>query len=337
MGWVGEEMSRHQKCHILRQAIILTILSTSCWAQTVPQTPVYFPKPNSVVFALPHVSVILNDLPLRQLKAMRLEVDGKPVPDEAISGCRICAGDKPAVLTAKAEWTVTDGTHHLVITGNDDLDNSFRYELRYVLDSSPPALGGLTGEIALPNAHVAVTTSLRWGIVQFHRGLRHQLWLGMTGGTALPLEVAGKVHFADGRWRDGGVSWKLAWMRSNRWGLSIGQQEGDGFAVFGVRTQPNYFSLAVGFGTSNLPSAWLSASYSLSHFTRTIKPSSRNNDFLAVLDLVRLQLEVDNRGHINFGATLSHPYGWRIGIHRVGIGRAKSAWLWQVSLSVGLR
>ncbi len=335
-------MSRHRWGRIVGCAVILKAMPLIGWAQTerlqtALPTPVHFPKPKGAVFSLPHVSIILNDLPLRQLKAMRLEVDGKPVPDEAISGCRICAGDKPAVLTAKAVWTVTDGAHQLVITGNDEQGNPFHYKLRYVLDSSTPALGGLTGEITLPNAHVAFTPSVRWGIGQSHRGQRHRLWLGITGGTVLPLEVAGDIRFADGRWRNGGASWKLAWMPSNRWGFSIGQQDGDGFAVFGFRTQPNYFSVAVGFGTSDLPSAWLSGSYSLSHFTQRIKSSPRYGDFLAVLDLVRLQWEVDNKGHVNFGANLCHPYGWRIGVHRMGIGRAKSAWLWQVSLSVRLR
>lgn len=338
-------MSQNRCGHVLCQAIILTILPFPSWAQreqsqTTLPTPVHFPKPGGTVFALPHVSVILNALPPRQIKAMRLEVDGKPIPNEAISGCPICAGDKPVVLTAKAAWTMTDGAHQLVIIGNDGQGNSFRYELRYAVDSSTPSLSGLTGEIALPNAYVAVTPSVRWGIGQFLRGPRHHLWLGMTGGTLLPLEVAGNVRFVDGRWRDGGASWKLAWVHSNRWGLSIGQQDGNGFAVFGVRTQPNHFSIAIGFGKGDLPSAWLSVSYSLSHFTRQIKRSSRDDDlgdFLAVLDLVRLQMEADSKGHVNFGAMLCHPYGWRIGVHRMSIGRAKSAWLWQVSYSASLR
>ncbi|MCL6624368.1 MAG: hypothetical protein K6T17_07110, partial [Fimbriimonadales bacterium] len=58
------------------------------------------------------------------------------------------------------------------------------------------------------------------------------------------------------------------------------------------------------------------------------------SDLIAVLDLVRLNVEVDERGRFYFGAGIYHPYGWRAVLQQVRIGGG-SRWVFLVSYSVG--
>lgn len=285
---------------------------------------VHYPKPDGVVFALPHVSVILKALTPSQRKRLRLVVDDRAVPNDAVAGCRICAGDKPAVIAAKARWTVTDGVHRLQASFGDSA-----VAFRYTLDSSVPSLSGLSGTIALPDAHAAVAQSVRVGVSRFSRSPRHRVWLSLTGGRWLPVELAIERTLN----RDGAFAWKVAFIRSQRWGVSVGQRDGDAFIALGYRSQPNDWNVTVGGGEGTLPPVWVGVSYSLSHLTRRWRFSERWRDVIAVLDLVRVQAEVDNRGRLNLGAWLCHPYGWRIGVHRVSAGIGGSGWVGQVSFS----
>jgi hypothetical protein len=133
------------------------------------------------------------------------------------------------------------------------------------------------------------------------------------------------------------VVWKFAPLQHRHWGVSVGQWDGDAFAAIGYRAQPSYFVVSIGIGRGDLPSAWLSFSYSLSHLTPRPKFSERARDFFAVLDLVRLQAEVDSRGRGRFGALLCHPYGWRVGIFRNRQLDGQTAWVGQLSFSQAWR
>jgi hypothetical protein len=241
------------------------------------------------------------------------------------------------VLVAKAPWTIYDGEHHVVIVVKDSKGNEYRSELRYVMDSSVPSLSGLTGGITFPNADVASARSLRLGA--FHQGRSDDFgaWLGVTSSRRVgTLEVVGNALFPRGERRDLDASWKLnltARSRS-RFGFSVGQREGDAFAVLSYRTQPNYFNVSLGVGASDLPSAWLGVSYGLGDFTPRLKHSKRLDNFIALVDLVRLHGEVDNKGKVNLGATFSHPYGIRGGLYRVRSGLPDASWQLQVSYSI---
>jgi hypothetical protein len=311
-------------------ACFLAIVTAVGTGATQSHPLVHYPKNDGVVFALPHVSIILNALTPRQRKGLRLSVDGQRVPDEAIAGCPICAGDRPTVIAAKARWTITDGVHRLVATVNgDELPM-----LRYTLDSTTPSLSGLTGMVDLPDAFVAIAPTVRMGAMALSRSPRYRFWLGVTGGKRLPSEIA-ILHSL--RPHETSVVWKFAPLRHRHWGVSVGQWDGDAFAAIGYRTQPSYFVVSIGVGRGDLPSAWLSFSYSLSHLTTRLKFSERARDFFAVLDLVRLQAEVDSRGRWRFGALLCHPYGWRVGIFRSHQLNGQTAWGGQFSFSQAWR
>ncbi|MCS7263829.1 MAG: hypothetical protein NZ805_03235 [Armatimonadetes bacterium] len=286
---------------------------------------VHYPKPEGVVFGLPHVSIILKSLSHQQRKSLTLAIDGRAISDNAFSICRICAGDKPTVIAAKAKWTITDGIHRLQAKVNGEIVDDFRY----IVDTSVPSLMGLSGTIAFPDAHVAIVKSWRIGLSQFSRSKHNQVWFSLTGGKSLPFEIAIEQTL-DG---DDAFSWKMSIVRSNHLGLSIGQRNGDKFAVLGYRTQPNYLSLSVGLGEGSMPSSWLGLSYSLSHLTQKLKPSEGLKDFFAVLDLVRFQFEMDNKRRLNFGAWLCHPYGWRVGIHQVKVRDRERVWVGLISFS----
>jgi len=291
---------------------------------------IHYPKADGVIFALPHVSIILNSLTPRQRKGLRLSVDGQPIPEEAIAGCRICAGDRPTVIAAKARWTINDGVHHLVATVN----GSELPMLRYTLDSTTPSLLGLTGAVDLPDAFVAIAPTVRFGGMAFSRSPHHRFWLGVTGGERLPLEVALLQSL---RPRKTSVAWKFSPLRHRHWGVSVGQWDGNAFAAIGYRTKPSYFVVSIGMGRGDLPSAWLSFSYSLSHLTPRLKRSEGASDFFAVLDLVRLQAEVDKKGQLSFGALLCHPYGWRVGIFCTRQRDGRRVWVGQFSVSKAWR
>jgi hypothetical protein len=311
-------------------ACFLAIVTAVGTGATQSHLIVHYPKNDGVVFALPHVSIILNALTPRQRKGLRLSVDGQRVPDEAIAGCPICAGDRPTVIAAKARWTITDGVHHLVaMTNGDELPM-----LRYTLDCTTPSLSGLTGMVDLPDAFVAIAPTVRMGAMALSRSPRYRFWLGVTGGERLPSEIA-ILHSL--RPHETSVVWKFAPLRHRHWGVSVGQWDGDAFAAIGYRTQPSYFIVSVGMGRGDLPSAWLSFSYSLSHLTPRLKFSERARDFFAVLDLVRLQVEVDSRGRWRFGALLCHPYGWRVGIFHSHQLNGQTAWVGQFSFSQAWR
>lgn len=292
---------------------------------------IHYPKADGVIFALPHVSVILNTLTPSQRKRLRLSVDGQRIPDEAIAGCRICAGDRPTVIAAKARWTITEGLHHLRATVNGEEPTM----LRYILDSTTPSLIGLTGAVDLPDAFIAIVPTVRFGAMEFSRSPRHRFWLGITGGKALPLEIALLQSF---RPRATSVAWKVSPLRHRHWSVSVGQWDsGNEFAAIGYRMQPSYFVVSIGVGRGNLPSAWGSFSYSLSHLTPSLKFSERASDFFAVLDLVRLQAVVDKKGRLSFGALLCHPYGWWVGIFRSRQFDGRMAWVGQFSFSQAWR
>ncbi len=283
---------------------------------------VHYPKPNGVVFALPHVSLIL-EAPFPHHRTVY--VDGKPVPEDAISGCRICAGSRPAVLAAKTRWTVKDGAHQLEVLSPE---GGRLTAFRYTVDTTTPSLNGITGTLAFPDAQGAFVPSLRVGGIFASRTPKGQVWLALTGGRSFPLEVAMKRALNS---RKSEVIWKGTWRLSPHWSLSVGQHDGDAFFAFGYHTQPNYLSLTLGGGKDKFPSVWLGISYSLSHLTAQLRPPTKAQDFFAVLDLIRLQVEVDSNGRVNFGGVLCHPYGWRIGISHL---QTQRAWIGQVSLSL---
>jgi len=292
---------------------------------------IHYPKADGVIFALPHVSIILNSLMPRQRKGLRLRVDGQPIPDGAIAGCRICAGDRPTVIATKARWTINDGVHRLVATVN----GSELPMLRYTLDSTTSSLIGLTGAVDLPDAFVAIAPTVRFGGMAFSRSPHHRFWLGVTGGEGLPLEV---TLLQSLRPRKTSVAWKVAPLRHRHWSVSVGQWDGGSeFAAIGYRTKPSYFVVSVGVGQGDLPSAWLSLSYSLGHLTPRLKRSEGASDFFAVLDLVRLQGEVAKKGRLSFGALLCHPYGWRVGIFRTRQRDGRKVWIGQFSVSKAWR
>ncbi len=314
-----------------RFACFLAFLTVGGTGRAQNGSLIHYPKADGVIFALPHVSIILNTLTPRQRKGLRLSVDGQRIPDEAIEGCRICAGDRPTVIAAKARWTIADGVHHLSVTVNGKEPTMFRY----TLDSTTPSLLGLTGAVDLPDAFIAIVPTVRLGVMEVSRLPRHRFWLGVTGGERLPLEVAILQSL---RPRKTSVAWKVAPLRHRHWSVSVGQWDGGSeFAAIGYRTQPSYFVVSVGVGRGDLPSAWLSASYSLSHLTPRWKRSEGASDFFAVLDLVRLQAEMDNRGRLSFGALLCHPYGWRVGIFRSHQLDGRRVWVGQFSVSKAWR
>jgi len=202
--------------------------------------------------------------------------------------------------------------------------------LRYTLDSTTPSLRGLTGAVDLPDAFVAIAPTVRVGVGQSSQMPRHRFWLGVTGGERLPAEI---ILWLSLRPRETSVAWKVSLLRHRHWGASVGQWDGDDFIVVGYRTQPSYLVVSAGVGQGALPRAWLSFSYSLSHLTARWKFAERARDFFAVLDLVRLQGELDDRGRLHFGALLCHPYGWRVGIFRSRHPDGRGVWVGQFSFS----
>lgn len=302
---------------------------------------ILYPHPNGAILAFPHVSIIFKTHAPRAeqlIKSVKMEVDGREVPENAIDHCTICAGPNPAVIAARAPWTIHDGWHHVVITETDPQGNIYRSELNYVMDSSIPSLSGLTGGILFPNSDIAYAGGLRLGV--FTPGLtdrRSGGWQGISTSQGIPLEIVGDAVFRHKR-EDSVFSWKLGThLPSPSLNLSIGERQGDFFAVLGYRTQPNYFNVSLGVGASDLPSAWAGMSYSLTHLTPHIKHSKKLDNFFAVVDLVSLHAETDSKGKVNLGATLSHPYGWRAGLYRVRSGLPDAKWQLQVSYSLPLK
>lgn len=293
---------------------------------------IHYPHPRGTVFALPHVSIIFEiHAPAagRPWQRLEMEVDGRKVPEEAFGYCPLCAGPRPTVLAARAPWTVSDGWHRLRLLAFDGEGNVYSYERTYLVDTTIPSLSGLSGTGLFPGAEVAEGRSLRLGFGYRSGGDRWRAWLGLTRPGGLPVEVV--RHF---RQRGEALSWKTRLWHTEHFRLSVGQWEGNPFVAVGYRTQPSYLTLSLGAVASPLPSAWLGLTYSLAEATRRGRYPQRFSHGVALLDLVRLHLEVDEKGRLNAGVSLHHPYGFRAGLFRLGSGFPPGAWEAQIAGSV---
>ncbi|RMG24663.1 MAG: hypothetical protein D6724_05595 [Armatimonadetes bacterium] len=287
-----------------------------------------YPSENGTVFALPHVILFFEARPRANgalPRSVRLVVDGRPIPERAITHCAICAGPHPAVAVREAPWAAAEGEHLVEVVATFDDDSSYRTGMRYRVDSGWTSLVGLNGVIAYPGA---VTPS--------YNGVQSEVVLGErsgTGGGGLSLSVGCGRMRAQGSfgWTgDPGIGAVLLSYEATRRraAFGVGSVGRSPFAAVEFRDQPVRATLVVGVGTNDLPRAWLGARFSLSNLTAWLRVP-HTSDFWAVVDLTQLHVEVDETGAVNYGASISHPYGWSAGLFHLG---TRGSWVFSLTL-----
>jgi hypothetical protein len=289
--------------------------------------PVHYPPAEGIVFGVPHVSLISHPIDPNRVA---FYVDGRRIPESAFAHCLICAGDLPAVLVSRAEWTVTDGEHILDVEFKKEDGGTFKRALRYWVDTTTPTVTGISGLGVFPGGFVPIPSSTRIGA--YTTGRERKAFLGVSLGEGFPVEFAVS---SSRRGREDTVSldWKAQAFGNRTWALSVGEVGGDSFAVVGWRDQPAWGEIHIGGGAGELPPFWVGVGLRLAPLIRRWGERG-TSDVIAVLDLVRLNGEVDERGRFYFGAGIYHPYGWRAVLQQVRTEEG-SRWVFLVSYSVG--
>jgi len=292
-----------------------------------PEIHFHYPKDGGTIFALPHVLLIFDVekaffLPDR----ITLEIDGREIDEEAVKGCAVCAGDKPALLSAKVPWGMPEGMHREVVTASPPEGAPVRKEITYLVDSTIPSLSGLSGFVTFPGAHVAGSSSLRGGFVHddLDRG-DFRLWLMATRllvadeGTwwALPFEAGVSARLPEKGSQEVTYSLKVGIIeqKTRLPAVSVGVRDNDPYAVVGWRLSPARFSVSAGVGAGDLPGAFVGAEYGP--------------------EIFRLVAEYGSGGILNGGVVIHHPYGVRLGIYNVERERDERDWTVQLSGSFG--
>lgn len=275
----------------------------------------YYPKDGGAVFSIPKVIVIYKiagplSVHSEDPDALKIYIDNKQVPQNALTGCSICAGPKPAVSAKRVRWALTEGPHTIHILATDKLGRKYFLESEYVMDSSIPSLSGLSGAIFYPNAELSASKSLRGGLS--HTRLKNanaKVWLGVThlleteAGEfwAHPFEFSVSVLLPKtaGQTQEVKYSGKLQLFQQKAPlpSLGMGNVENSPFIAASWHTKPNFVIGTIGYKT---------------------KPESAG---FATLEygkhLWKLLAEADTEGNVNGGVVLAHPYGLRIGLYTV--------------------
>lgn len=279
-----------------------------------------YPSENGTVFALPHVILFFEARPRANgalPRSVRLVVDGRPIPERAITHCAICAGPHPAVAVRGAPWAAAEGGHLVegIITFDDGTSRTAR--ARYQVDSGWTSLSGLDGVIAYPGAVTPVFNGVQHELVISERsgiggeGLSFSARQGQIG-----VQAAQRTSDGEGT---GGVLVSYG-VIPTKIALGVGSVGRSTFAALEFRDQPVRATLVAGIGAYELPRLWVGARLSLSNLTSWLHlPES--SDFWAVVDLTQIHVEVSEGGAVNFGASISHPYGWSAGLFHLGAHR----------------
>lgn len=299
-----------------------------------PDIEVLYPRDRETVYALPHVILYFRLRPHPSAGLARdveISIDGKRVPAEAITRCAICAGPHPAVSVRKAAWAATEGEHRVAASVEFEGGMTSRSETRYSVDSGWTSLSGLDGIIAYPGAFTPTFNGVQWlsALGEHNDEGRNGVFVSI-GNRTLAFQ-GGLTRFGGGATGAAMLSYHT---ESRRAAAAVGALNGSVFASAEYRLQPVRAAFVVGFGTDDLPSEWFGARVSLSTLTEAMKAPS-TSDFWAVVDLVQFHVEADNRGRFNFGAALSHPYGWSAGIFHLASGG--SGWSFAFNIRGALR
>ncbi len=304
--------------------IILTLVQLAarlCAAQE-SKVILHFPRDNGVVYGRPHVLIIFDVVGTFQ--SLVLKLDGRPIPPSVFTFCKICAGNHTAILTSDVPWGAVDGRHVLTVEAEATGGKEIAMARTYVVDSSRPSLIGLSGHVLLPDAFAADDRSVIFGGTLGDRRPRELGFAGAAIRGPVSLEAVGEA--GAGGW----LSWKAPVVLSPSWALAGGESLGHPFGVLSYRTEPAKLEISAGTGSGSMPRAWLGASYVFTDLTRKSPSKGTLADLLAVSELVALVGEVDDRGRMDIGATLMHPYGWSAGLYRVNIGSPGG---WRFSLT----
>lgn len=298
-------------------------------AQEFSRFLIHYPRGEGIVFGVPHVSIITEPVDLNQVV---LYVDGKRILESAFAHCLICAGSSPAVLVARAPWTVTDGEHILEVEFKGEGGVVYRRALRYWVDTTTPTVMGISGLGVFPGGFVSVAGSTRVGI--YGREHTRKVFIGANLGKSLPVEFAIFPFVTGGKKDELSFALKVQVLGEQEWGISVGAMRRAPFVVFGWRTQPTWVEAHIGVGSEELPSFWIGGSVRLSLLTQRLKGESAPSDLFAILDLVRLSIEADERGRAYWGIGVCHPYGWRASLQQVPM-KGEAGWMFLVSYCFG--
>lgn len=294
-------------------------------ARPSPKIEFYCPHDGETVFSIPHVLLIFdvkkaNFNPDR----IRVEIDGREVPKDAIKGCAICAGPRPALMADRVPWGLTEGEHTAAILVRPPRGKEVRSEITYTVDTTVPSFSGLTGFIEFPDAQVATSKSVRAGLV--HNGRERDgtdLWLVGTrpfddtsGGTSvLPIEAGVTAQLPANGPRELKYSIKLGLREQTNHAPSVGVgfRDNDPFAAVGWHLNPSTFNISAGIGGNDPPRGYLGASWGR--------------------EIFRVVGECGTGGQLNYGLVLYHPYGFRAGVYRVEHPGGDHPWLMNLNLS----
>ncbi len=281
--------------------LLSALLAQLCLAQRTKSSAVHidFPAESSTVYGHPHVLIIF-DID-GSSDGITLALDGRAVPSSVFTYCKLCAGYHNVILTSDAPWAATAGRHAITIEEQHANGLITTHTRHYIVDASRSSLSGLSGHILLPDAFSAPV--LLGGATS--GGKAHTLAGLATSGLEL-ADVSSQ-----------GFSWKVA-LPANSFGVAAGQVNNDTFGTISVRS--SQMELTMGAGGGNLPKSWLGASFTPTDLARKSNAKGLANDILTIAELVSLEGEIDNRGALNYGATLLHPYGWSAGLYRVNMG-----------------
>ncbi len=312
-------------CVILGATILRGDQPEDVESRFTPKIEFYYPHDGETVFSIPHVLLIFdvkkaNFNPDR----IRVEIDGREVPKDAIKGCAICAGPRPALMAHRVPWGLTEGKHTAAIIVRPPEAGEVRSEITYTVDTTVPSFSGLTGFIEFPDAQVATSKSIRAGLV--HNGRERDgtdLWLVGTrpfddtadGKSSLPIEAGVTAQLPEDGPRELKYSLKVGLREQSGHtpSVGVGFRENDPFAAIGWHLNPSTFNISAGIGGSDLPRGFLGASWGP--------------------EIFRVVGEYGTEGQFNYGLMLYHPYGFRAGVYRVERPGGDHPWLMNLNFS----
>ena len=266
--------------------------------------------------AIPHVSVIFRFTGLDPDGNMKVWIDGRLLPAEAVGFCPICAGQDYAVLVQKAPWSATEGRHTVAIEVDDGHGDSQRAQSTYYVDTVGSDVVGLSGGLLLPSGFGHLRPYVGAGFAVQASGPGGATSGAGTGGlvsieASVWTPTSGLVPFASQDSVAGPNAWKATGTLPNlAAGLSFGQVMGSDFAALSLRTSPAYATMTVGSGAVPLPGSWAGLDLSLAPFTSKIRHPKSMDSFFAVTELLHFEAEAEEGRRLSIGGSIRHPHGW---------------------------
>jgi len=324
------------KIYLAVGGVILTLVGRSAWAsESAPSPPlvtIAYPANEKIFFAIP-VATVIFDLSKQarqaglQLKDLKIELDGKPVPAGGIGRWHLYTGHNYGIFSRSVTWAATEGGHRVAFRATDATGREWETTTDYIIETSHPSATGLSGFLLFPSNEAIFSRSARVGMTTGARDtVGRAAWINLaplqfnekTALIPVPIELGLNRRMSGRSSGRSNVSWKLEprAQQGSRPGLGFGQTDGNPFVVMGWHNNPRRVQGSLGLGAHRLPDAFFGFSYSPSTY--------------------RLMLEGDSRRNFNYGISLTHPRGIRVTLANLQTNQPHRVWQLGLSLSRGL-